>query len=85
MCMIPADFDARTSEDFTFFAKLACYPCGMERVLNVVRWVWVLTIWIALAFLVLELLAEFVAWYWPCEWAWQPFEGSNPHCPAGAD
>ena len=29
--------------------------------------------------LVLYILAGVVGWYWPCEWAWQPFH-YNPYC-----
>jgi hypothetical protein len=39
---------------------------------------------VVLLLLVLELLAVFVAWFWPCEWPWQPFGAFNPYCP-GAD
>jgi hypothetical protein len=57
----------------------------MERLLHTYRVVIPVVIGVLLLLLALELLAEFVGWYWPCEWPWQPFEGSNPHCPAGAD
>jgi hypothetical protein len=30
--------------------------------------------------LVLYALAGIVGWYWPCDWAWQPFGHFNPNC-----
>ena len=30
--------------------------------------------------LVLYALAGVVGWYWPCDWAWQPFGHFNPNC-----
>ena len=47
----------------------------MERLLEVVRSAWVLTVWMALVLMLLFTLAVFVGWYWPCEWAWQSVEG----------
>jgi hypothetical protein len=38
---------------------------------------------IVLCALVLNVVATFVGWYWPCDWAWQPFGHFNPNC--GAD
>jgi len=52
----------------------------MERVLRVVRVVWVAEVWVALALLILNFLAMFVGSYWLCEWPWQPFGDFNPHC-----
>jgi hypothetical protein len=56
----------------------------MER-LRRIYWV-VLPVVIAVVLLlpVLELLARFVAWFWPCEWPWQPFGAFNPYCPRTA-
>jgi hypothetical protein len=54
----------------------------MERAVNVVRVVWVRTIYAVLALLALEFLAIWVAWVWPCDWPWQQTVGGfNPHCP----
>ena len=41
---------------------------------------WVLSIWMIFALLVLQVPLTFVAWYWPCDWAWQPFGHFNPNC-----
>ncbi len=56
----------------------------MERLLHTYRVVIPVVIAVLLLLLALELLAEFVGWYWPCEWPWQSFAPFNPHCP-GAD
>ena len=55
----------------------------MQRVLDAVQWAWVLTIWVAFVCLWLFLLLALVGWYWPCEWAWQPFGGHSPFCTGG--
>ena len=57
----------------------------MERVLKVVRVVWVVTVWVVLALLALNFLAAIAGWYWPCEWPWQPFGDYNPNCGADYD
>jgi hypothetical protein len=54
----------------------------MERLRRIYRAVLPVGITVILLFLVLELLAMFVAWFWPCEWPWQPFGAFNPYCPS---
>jgi predicted membrane channel-forming protein YqfA (hemolysin III family) len=46
----------------------------MKRVLDAVRWAWVLTVWMALVLMLLATLGIFVGWYWPCQWDWQSVE-----------
>jgi hypothetical protein len=55
----------------------------MERLLRIYGVVLRVVIIVVLFLLALEFLAEIVAWYWPCDWAWQPFAPFNPRCTGG--
>jgi hypothetical protein len=56
----------------------------MDRLLRIYGVVLRVVIAVVLFLLALELLLVFVAWYWPCDWAWQPFTSSNPRCTGAA-
>jgi hypothetical protein len=62
----------------------ACYPCDMEHLLRIYGVGLRVVIIAVLFFLVLELLCLFVAFYWPCDLAWQPFGSYNPRCASEA-
>ena len=61
------------------------YPCDMERLLRIYGVVLRVVIIVVLSLLALQVLYGFVAWYWPCDWAWQPFASFNPRCAGGGD
>jgi hypothetical protein len=51
----------------------------MERLIRIYGMLLRVVVIVVLFLLFLQIPWGIVGWYWPCEWAWQPFH-FNPNC-----
>jgi hypothetical protein len=59
-------------------ATLASY--AMEHLIRIYGILLRVVVIVVLFLLFLQVPLGFAAFYWPCEWAWQPFASFNPRC-----